>query len=532
MHKELIEWNETLPKDAGDPEWEGPSSLGALPPNKFANPIGEGADPWVVRDPNAPRYLWCFSDGNRGIAIHTSNSLTSFGKKHVVWQAPDEGPYSKEIWAPELHFLDGHWHIYFAADDGDNHNHKAFVLRSKTDDPIGEYELFGPMATGEGPDRNSPNIWAIDMTVLEHQGKRYAIWSGWDAPGTDQQYLYIAAMKSPTELEGPRVRLCDNADYLWERTEENADSRGLNEGPEVFQSNGRVSIAYSCGASWLATYKLGLLELVGDDPLDPQSWKKRPQPIFKSTAATYGVGHSCFVQSLDGKQWWHVFHAKRDRNPGWRRVIYVQPMRVGRRGFPVFGEPVMPGTILDLPSGDPQPQTSTSTDDYTYFGHHQFFAADGDKIRLGTVPEAPINDYRSGEKVVLNHPVPNDFEASVAVDFLGKENARDAGILFRCSAPSVGYDAQRAYFAGLIPQTQLVILGRMDGSSWKELRRAETEIDVTKPQQLAIKMTGAQIDVLHNGAAKISHTDKTFASGTVGLRVVNTEAVFSNLVVK
>ncbi|MCC9598946.1 sulfatase-like hydrolase/transferase [Stieleria sp. JC731] len=532
LHDELMKWNDTLPKDAGDPDWEGPETLGALPPHQFANPIGEGADPWVVRDPNHPRYLWCFSEGNQGIAIHTSDSLTSFGKKHIVWTAPESGDHSKEIWAPELHYLDGHWHVYFAADDGDNANHKAFVLRSKTDDPVGEYELFGPMATGDGDDRNSPNIWAIDMTVLEHAGKRYAIWSGWDAPGTDQQYLYISAMKSPTELEGPRVLLCDNADYVWERTEENKESRGLNEGPEVFQANGRTAILYSCGASWLPTYKLGMLELVGDNPLDPASWKKRPKPVFKSTEATYGVGHSCFVQSLDGKQWWHVFHAKRDRNPGWRRVIYVQPMKVGPKGFPVLGQPVMPGTILDLPSGDPQPQASKKTDDYTYFGHHQFFQADSDTIRLGQVPEAPINDYRSGEKVVLNHPVPNDFEASVSIDFLGNDKARDAGLLFRCTAPSVGYDAQRGYFAGLIPQTQLVILGKMDGSSWKELKRATTEIDPANQQELTVRMNGTQIDVLHNGTEKISHADKTYKTGTVGLRVVNTEAVFSDFAVK
>ena len=45
----------------------------------FVNPIGEGADPWVIRDPNAERYLWCLSEGNRAIAIHTSGSVTSLG---------------------------------------------------------------------------------------------------------------------------------------------------------------------------------------------------------------------------------------------------------------------------------------------------------------------------------------------------------------------------------------------------------------------------------------------------------------------
>lgn len=83
-------------------------------------------------------------------------------------------------------------------------------------DPLGNYTLHGPLETG---DRAGEPIWAIDMTILEHQGKRYALWSGWDEPGSDRQYLYAAAMESPTEIIPPRVRICGNDDYPWEFTE-------------------------------------------------------------------------------------------------------------------------------------------------------------------------------------------------------------------------------------------------------------------------------------------------------------------------
>ncbi len=136
---------------------------GPLPSNQFVNPIAEGADPWVVRDPNADRYLWCLSEGNRGIAIHAGKRLTALGGKHIVWSAPEAGPVSREIWAPELHFLDGRWHVYFAASDGRNANHLAYVLVSRTSDPLGDYDLHGPLETG---DRAGKPIWAIDMTVL------------------------------------------------------------------------------------------------------------------------------------------------------------------------------------------------------------------------------------------------------------------------------------------------------------------------------------------------------------------------------
>lgn len=323
---------------------------------EFANPIGRGADPWVVRDPQGSGYLWCFSEANRGITIRRSKSLTDLGTKHVIWQAPRSGPYSQEVWAPELHFLEDRWHIYFAADDGKNENHQTYVLRSQTVDVLGDYELLGPLKTGEGQDRDSPNIWAIDMTVLHHQGQRYAIWSGWDAPGTDQQFLYIARMESPTQLSGPRVRLADHADFAWERIGPEANAKGLNEAPQVFQTPDQTCIVYSCAASWLPSYKLGMLELLGDDPLDAASWKKRPEPVFESTESTYGVGHSCFVQAWGDDQWWHVFHAKRDRNPGWDRAIFVQAMQVDARGFPVFGKPVAAGQTLSRPADAAKPK--------------------------------------------------------------------------------------------------------------------------------------------------------------------------------
>ena len=81
------------------------SKCSEVTPGSFVNPIAEGADPWVVRHDG--RYLLCASEGNRGIALYESQRLTEVGPKRVVWTAPPTGPYSDEIWAPELHQLDG-----------------------------------------------------------------------------------------------------------------------------------------------------------------------------------------------------------------------------------------------------------------------------------------------------------------------------------------------------------------------------------------------------------------------------------------
>ena len=508
-----------------------------LPDELFVNPIAEGADPWVVRDEANDRYLWCFSDANRGIAI-AEGSLTRIGRRHVVWRAPKSGPYSKEVWAPELHRLDDRWYVYFAASDGDNANHRAYVLQSETADPLGAYRMHGPLRTGDGPDRDMPNIWAIDMTVLRHRGHRYAVWSGWDAPGTDRQFLYIARMKSPTELTGPRVRLTDNDTYLWERIEPNENARGLHEGPQVFDAGGRIHLIYSCGASWLPTYKLGRLTLTGDDPLDPSAWTQTSEPVFQSTEQTYGVGHSCFVKSPDGSQWWHVFHAKRDREPGWRRAIHGQPMSVDENGTPKFGKPLAAGQPLARPSGE-VPRASSierrgdsndsgDSGDFSYYGHQDFFRVEHDSIQLGVEKTLVVNPYRSGEKILWQHPVVSDVDATVTIDFSGRRDSRDAGLLFRCTGAAVGYDAQRGYFAGLIPRTNLIIAGKTDGRVWNELGRASTSIDVDRPQRLHVRMTDNRMTIRHVGGGTLEVTDDTYRRGRIGFRVVDTAATFTD----
>ncbi len=506
---------------------------GPLPSNQFVNPIAEGADPWVVRDPNADRYLWCLSEGNRGIAIHAGKRLTALGGKHIVWSAPEAGPVSREIWAPELHFLDGRWHVYFAASDGRNANHLAYVLVSRTSDPLGDYDLHGPLETG---DRAGKPIWAIDMTVLEREGRRFALWSGWDEPGSDRQFLYAAAMKSPTEIVPPRVRICSNDDFPWEFTLDGGKGRGLHEAPQVLKTDRRTFVTYSCGASWKPTYKLGRLELTGRDPLDPQSWVKHDRPVFTSTDRTFGVGHSCFVPSPDRSQLWHVFHAKRDRNDGWRRGVFVQPMEIGEDGAPKFFRPVAPGEPLKRPAGEPlfpkaglPMESALDVDagaDWSLYGHHQRIVFTDKGLHLGGTPNDPINDYRCGEKVMLDRIVPDDLRVEVRIEFRDGRESRDAGIVFRATGPAVGFDAQRGYFVGVIPRTGLLVFGRTDGRNWTELARAQTAIDPAKPQCLAVEVKGARFTAFHNGRRALVAEDAAYPRGRVGLRVVNTHAVF------
>jgi GH43 family beta-xylosidase len=502
----------------------------------FVNPVLEGADPWVVKQGND--YVWCLSEGNRAIAVHVSPRLTAPGSKQIVWRAPDSGPVSREVWAPEIHFADGRWYIYFAASDGKNRNHLAYVLQSESADPRSAYTLHGPLYTGDDPALKADNRWAIDFTLLEHRGRRYGIWSGWLGEADDMQHLFIAPLTDPLHVAAPRVKLCPHDDFVWERTEEKPGTRGLNEAPQVLKRGARTFLTYSAAASWLPTYKLGMLELVGADPLDPASWKKLPEPVFRSTETTYGVGHASFVASPDGTEDWIVFHAKRDRNPGWRRAVFLQPFRWTADGLPEFGQPAAAGTSLPLPSGEqaPVPQTEEFTASFkdteapagwSYFGHHQLITPEADGLHLGRAPQGPVNLYRCGEKLVLDGGRWTDADITARLRVV--DGDRDAGILFRASQPAVGYDAHRGYFAGIIPGANRVILGLADGTRWRELARANAEIARNRDYTLAVKTRGPRITVLLDNQPLIETTDAAYSTGTIGLRVVDTHAAFESV---
>jgi GH43 family beta-xylosidase len=297
-------------------------------------------------------YYWCATDADQGVVVCRSRSLTSLGERFVVWKAPDRGPYSAQVWAPELHRFDGRWYIYVAVSNGENATHRMIVLESAADDPTGRYDFRSELYTGDDYANRGCSRWAIDGTVLSHRGQRYFLWSGW-RDESDEQWLYIAPMSTPWTISGARVRLCGNNDHLWERVGESRRGRGLNEAPQILQRDGRVFLVYSCSGSWEPTYKLGMLELARDgDPMDPGAWHKRSSSVFEPTADTFGVGHCCFTKSPDGTEDWIVYHAKVSRQHGWKRVIHAQRFSWDSEGRPVFGNPVGSTLVQRRPGGE------------------------------------------------------------------------------------------------------------------------------------------------------------------------------------
>jgi GH43 family beta-xylosidase len=331
------------------------ATLTATAQSTFTNPLlPTGPDPWVEYKDGWYYYM---NTTAKNLTVWKTRNVADLKSalKKVVWTPPATGPYSHDIWAPEIHFLRGKWYIYFAADAGTNQTHRIWVIENASSDPLlGEWTFKGKLA-------DPADKWAIDASVFEDQGWLYAIWSGWEGDENGIQSIYIARLKNPWTVEGHRARI-STPEYPWEKVgdippqlkKDNPPHIDVNEGPEILPHDGKLFLTYSASACWTDNYALGMLTAdSGADLLNPAAWKKSPLPVFQQSpeAHAYATGHNGFFKSTDGKQDWIIYHAnsRPGQGCGWHRSPRAQPFTWNSDGSPNFGIPVPAGKPLPKP---------------------------------------------------------------------------------------------------------------------------------------------------------------------------------------
>jgi GH43 family beta-xylosidase len=330
---------------------------GSATRSTFTNPLlPTGPDPWMISEKGV--YYYTNTTGVNITLWKTKSPVDlKTAEKEIVWTPSPGKPYSHELWAPELHHLNGKWYVYFAADDGRNQSHRIWVIENSASDPLrGKWTLRGKVS-------DPSNKWTIDASVFEDAGRLYLIWSGWEGNEDGRQDIYIGRLKNPWTVEGRRVRI-SSPQYLWERIGDiNLDHSGstrhvdVNEGPEILEHGDRIFLIYSASGCWTDAYKLGMLTATaGSDLLKASSWKKSPEPVFQGSAdnRVYAPGHNGFFKSPDGKQDWILYHANPEPGQGCgsQRSPRAQPFVWDSDGRPNFGTPVALTTALPRPSGD------------------------------------------------------------------------------------------------------------------------------------------------------------------------------------
>lgn len=159
----------------------------------YVNPLfPEGADPSALF--HNGKYYYTHGTEDK-IMLWETSDITDMAHAvcKIVWK-PQDPSNSCHLWAPEIHYINDKWYIYYAADDGNTDNHQLYVLENSSPDPMeGKFEMKGSIITN--PEWN----WGIQATTFEHKGVRYLAWSGWPKRRTnaETQCIYIARMKDP-----------------------------------------------------------------------------------------------------------------------------------------------------------------------------------------------------------------------------------------------------------------------------------------------------------------------------------------------
>jgi len=315
------------------------SACAADGPLHWSNPIlPQRADPHVWLNTDGYYYLTATVPEYDRIELRRAKTLAqlSTATAKVIWRKHEQGPMGAHIWAPEIHFIDGKWYVYFAAGRADDvWAIRMYVLENDSANPLeGDW-------TEKGQIKMNWESFTLDATTFAHRGERYLVWAQ-SVPERKGTSLFIAKMDTPWSISGTQVCIT-KPELPWERIGHN-----VNEAPAVIHKNGRLFMTYSASATD-ANYCLGLLTADENaDLLNPESWRKSPEPVFKSSRATgqFGPGHNCFTTTPDGQTDIMVYHARNYEkiegeplhNPD--RATRAQVLNWKTDGTPDFGVPV------------------------------------------------------------------------------------------------------------------------------------------------------------------------------------------------
>ncbi|WP_328540286.1 glycoside hydrolase family 43 protein [Streptomyces sp. NBC_00344] len=303
----------------------------------FRNPLGTRADPYMTYYQG--NYYLAATEGD---AVRIAKAPTLGGlltaPRTTVWQDTDS-TRDRQVWAPSFYLMDGHWYIYYTADDGVDEHHRLYVVESAGADPLGPYHFKAKL---EAPD--AQGLWAIDPVVLHQNGRLYMVWSGAGSEG--HNLIYLAPMSNPWTISGNRVYL-PSAGGCPE----------VREAPSILQHSGKTFLVYSTCDTGKPDYQLWMQSISDTaDPLRPANWVQHSGAVFarSDAAGVWGPGSNGFFTSPDGTQDWIVYHAKNTSAFTYDgRTTRAQKIGWNDDGTPHLGSPAAAGATQDLPSGDP-----------------------------------------------------------------------------------------------------------------------------------------------------------------------------------
>ncbi|KAK1750363.1 glycosyl hydrolase [Echria macrotheca] len=308
----------------------------------YNNPIvNQRADPHISKQTDGWYYFTATVPDYDKIVLRRAKTIQDLGtaSETTIWRRKASGRGSGQVWAPELHHIDGKWYIYVALGVSGQWNIRAFVLEGTGDNPLTATWVE------KGVVKTNWDTFSLDMTTFAVNGTRYLVWAQQVNGADENSSLMIAPTQNPWTIRGTAIAI-SRPTLSWEKI-----GYKVNEGPAVIQRNGKIFISYSAAATDY-NYCIGLLTAsANSDLMNVASWSKSQTPIFVSNSDTqqFGPGHNTFTVSEDGQSDILVYHdrsyrdIKGDPLNDPNRRTRVQKLYWKADGTPDFGFPVADG---------------------------------------------------------------------------------------------------------------------------------------------------------------------------------------------
>jgi len=327
----------------------------------YSNPvIRENApDPSVVRLVDGSGWLTVVTSDHssrydsepRAFPLYYSRDLINWELRSWVFNRENWPGWAQDnMWAPELHNVNGRYIVYFVARDMRGQTVSGAAV-AQTQDPFGPYLDIGrPLVTA-----TESVGGAIDPHYFKDPktGRDYLLWKE-DKPLAFQASVILVRELHPSGIyfTGPPVEILksDLTNILEERL--------VAEAPWMMYHHGYYYLFYS--SAWTTEMKYHIRVAVGKSVFGP--FHRSQTPVITTDWETMHQGHNCSfvgpghgsVVDVDG-EWWLFYHAwvngKMNSAPG--RLMLLDKIQ-WRNGWPIVGVP------SDSPKPAPKIRNSVS----------------------------------------------------------------------------------------------------------------------------------------------------------------------------
>jgi beta-xylosidase len=291
-----------------------PAADAAAKPSLVHNPLTDPKtgkplscpDPSVIREPHRQYslYMVCTSDFDRNAyPIWGSNDgvrWTQLGSVFPHGQGPSwavpAGKQHGRYWAPDLHWFDGHWVLYFAAQMTTATEHTlspapqgswAIGVATTTDLRAGHWTTallhysgqFNTLPSERGNRELAGGV--IDPNEFENPvtGQRYLVWA------KQSNQIFLGELSSDGLTLAPVAQRILVPSTPWECA--NLHGTCTIEGPVGYWYDNVAYIMYSASSTWSGSYAVGVAASTA--PLSVP-FAKDPEPILTSSGDLLGPG--------------------------------------------------------------------------------------------------------------------------------------------------------------------------------------------------------------------------------------------------